>query len=78
MIRRGARGLVQLVLLTDDAVQVDKRAAAWFFYTMYPKVLDEHAATVYLAPSPRKSAFIDTKRATLRTLSDAAKRTKQY
>src|SRR5262249_38021912 len=36
--------------VTDDAVQVDKRAAAWFFYTFYPKVLTEHAGTVYLAP----------------------------
>jgi hypothetical protein len=36
--------------VTDDAVQVDKRAAAWFFFTMYPKELSEHAATVYLAP----------------------------
>jgi hypothetical protein len=36
--------------VTDDAVQVDKRAAAWFFFTFYPKVLTEHAGTVYLAP----------------------------
>jgi len=36
--------------VADDAVQIDKRAACWFFYTMYPKVLDEHAGTVYLAP----------------------------
>jgi hypothetical protein len=36
--------------VTDDAVQVDKRAAAWFFFTFYPKVLSDRAATVYLAP----------------------------
>ena len=36
--------------VSDDAVQIDKRAAAWFFYTFYPKVLTEHAGTVYLAP----------------------------
>jgi hypothetical protein len=36
--------------VTDDAVQVDERAAAWFFFTFYPKVLTEHAGTVYLAP----------------------------
>jgi hypothetical protein len=36
--------------VTDDAVQVDRRGAAWFFYTFCPKVLTEHAGTVYLAP----------------------------
>jgi hypothetical protein len=36
--------------VSDDAVQIDKRAAAWFFFTFYPKVLTEHAGTVYLAP----------------------------
>ena len=36
--------------VTDDAVQIDKRAACWFFFTMYPKMLDEQAGTVYLAP----------------------------
>jgi hypothetical protein len=36
--------------VTDNAVQVDKRAAARFFVTFYPKVLTEHAGTVYLAP----------------------------
>ena len=36
--------------VTDNAVQIDKRAAAWFFYTFYPKELNEHAGTVYLAP----------------------------
>ena len=36
---------------TDDAVQIDKRAAAWFFFSFYPKVLTEQqAGTVYLAP----------------------------
>lgn len=37
--------------ITDDAVQIDKRAAAWFFFTWYPKVLNDHAGTVYLAPT---------------------------
>ncbi len=37
--------------ITDDAVQIDKRAAAWFFFTWYPKLLTEHAGTVYLAPT---------------------------
>ena len=36
--------------VTEDAVQIDKRATCWFFFTMYPAVLDEHAGTVYLAP----------------------------
>jgi hypothetical protein len=36
--------------VTDDGVQIDRRAAAWFFFTMYPKELTEHAGTVYLAP----------------------------
>jgi hypothetical protein len=36
--------------VTDNAVDIDKRAAAWFFFTFYPKVLTEHAGTVYLAP----------------------------
>jgi hypothetical protein len=33
-----------------DAVEIDKRAAAWFFFTFYPKELTEAAGTVYLAP----------------------------
>lgn len=37
--------------VNDDAVQIDKRAAAWFFFTFYPKVLTDHAGTVYLAPT---------------------------
>jgi hypothetical protein len=36
--------------VTNDAVRVDKRAAAWFFFTWYPKVLNDQAGTVYLAP----------------------------
>ncbi|MGB6675935.1 MAG: DUF1214 domain-containing protein [Terriglobales bacterium] len=36
--------------VSNDAVEIDKRAAAWFFFTFYPKVLTEHAGTVYLAP----------------------------
>jgi hypothetical protein len=34
----------------DDAVDIDSRAAAWFFFTFYPKELTERAGTVYLAP----------------------------
>jgi hypothetical protein len=36
--------------VSEDAVELDKRAAARFFYTFYPKVLTDRAATVYLAP----------------------------
>lgn len=36
--------------VSDDSVQIDKRAAAWFFFTFYPKVLTDEAGTVYLAP----------------------------
>jgi hypothetical protein len=36
--------------VSNDAVEIDKRAAAWFFFTFYPKVLSERAGTVYLAP----------------------------
>jgi hypothetical protein len=36
--------------VSDEAVEIDRRAAAWFFFTMYPKVLTDHAGTVYLAP----------------------------
>jgi hypothetical protein len=36
--------------VTDEALEIDKRAAAWFFFTFYPKVLTEDAGAVYLAP----------------------------
>ncbi|MCP1760136.1 DUF1254 domain-containing protein [Bradyrhizobium japonicum] len=36
--------------VSDNAVEIDKRAAAWFFFTFYPKVLSDKAGTVYLAP----------------------------
>mgnify|MGYP001816692265 CR=1 FL=1 len=36
--------------VTDTAVKVDKRAAAWSFFTLYPAKLSEKPATVYLAP----------------------------
>jgi hypothetical protein len=36
--------------VNDNAVEIDKRAAAWFFFTFYPKVLTDRAGTVYLAP----------------------------
>jgi hypothetical protein len=37
--------------VSDNAVDIDKRAAAWFFFTFYPKVLTDQAGTVYLAPT---------------------------
>jgi hypothetical protein len=33
-----------------DAVEIDKRAAARFFFAFYPKELTHRAGTVYLAP----------------------------
>lgn len=37
--------------VTYTAVQIDKRAAAWFFFTYYPKTLSDRVGTVYLAPT---------------------------
>jgi hypothetical protein len=37
--------------VTDDAVQVDQRAAAWTFFTFYPRTLSEQAGVVYLSPT---------------------------
>jgi len=36
--------------ITDRAVEVNKRAAGWFFFTYYPPILNDNAGTVYLAP----------------------------
>jgi len=36
--------------VTNDAVEVDKRAAAWHFFTYYPKTLSDKVGTVYMAP----------------------------
>ena len=36
--------------ITDNAVEIDRRSAAWQFFTFYPKLLTEQPATVYLAP----------------------------
>jgi hypothetical protein len=36
--------------VSNDAVDIDKRAAARFFYTFYPKILSDKAGRVYLAP----------------------------
>jgi hypothetical protein len=36
--------------VNDNAVEIDKRAAAWFFFTFYPQVLTDRAGTAYLAP----------------------------
>ncbi len=37
--------------VTDDAVQIDQRAAAWTFFTFYPRVMSEQAGVVYLSPT---------------------------
>jgi hypothetical protein len=47
MVPDGRRGFD---FVNDDAVEIDRRAAAWFFFTFYPKVLTDQAGTVYLAP----------------------------
>jgi len=36
--------------VADNRIELDKRAAAWNFFTLYPKKLGERPATVYLAP----------------------------
>nr|WP_321452266.1 DUF1214 domain-containing protein [uncultured Carboxylicivirga sp.] len=36
--------------IKDDRIEIDKRAAAWSFFTLYPKKLGKRPATVYLAP----------------------------
>lgn len=35
---------------TDEAVQIDARAAAWHFFTFYPAIMSDKVGTVYLAP----------------------------
>lgn len=40
--------------VTDDAVQIDKRAAVWSFFTWYPQKLSNQVGTVYLAPTADK------------------------
>lgn len=37
--------------VTEEQIEIDKRAAAWSFFTLYPKKLGERPATVYLAPT---------------------------
>ena len=37
--------------VTEDAVQIDQRAAAWTFFTFYPRVMNEQAGVVYLSPT---------------------------
>jgi hypothetical protein len=37
--------------VTGEAVQVDQRAAAWTFFTFYPRVMSEQAGVVYLSPT---------------------------
>jgi hypothetical protein len=36
--------------VTEDAIQIDQRAAAWTFFTFYPRVMNEQAGVVYLSP----------------------------
>lgn len=36
--------------ITETQIELDKRAAAWSFFTLYPQKLGERPATVYLAP----------------------------
>ncbi|TLX78248.1 DUF1254 domain-containing protein [Labilibacter sediminis] len=36
--------------IADNMIELDKRAAAWNFFTLYPKKLGKHPATIYLAP----------------------------
>jgi len=36
--------------ITNTQIEIDKRAAAWNFFTLYPKKLGKRPATVYLAP----------------------------
>ena len=35
---------------SDEAVQIDPRAAAWHFFTFYPAIMSDKVGTVYLAP----------------------------
>lgn len=35
---------------SDDAVQIDARAAAWHFFTFYPAIMSDKVGTVYLSP----------------------------
>lgn len=37
--------------VSSEAVQLDRRAAAWFFFTFYPKVLNDKTGVAYLAPT---------------------------
>ncbi|WP_430813516.1 DUF1254 domain-containing protein [Carboxylicivirga sp. RSCT41] len=37
--------------ITKEQIEIDKRAAAWSFFTLYPQKLGERPATVYLAPT---------------------------
>lgn len=37
--------------VSDTAVEIDKRATAWSFFTFYPKKLADQPATVYLSPT---------------------------
>ncbi len=53
MVPDGKRGFE---FVNDRAVEVDKRAACWFFFTFYPAVLDEKAARCTWRQSPTRTA----------------------
>lgn len=37
--------------ITDEAVEIDRRAAAWHFFTFYPRAMSDRLGTVYLTPT---------------------------
>jgi hypothetical protein len=45
--------------VTADAVEIDKRAAAWHFSTFYPRVLGDQLGTVYLAGVTDPGRYIE-------------------
>jgi hypothetical protein len=62
--------------ITDQAVQIDRRAAAWFFFTFYPKVLGDQVGVAYLAPTADASGkpFLAGKTYRLRVPKDVPAR----
>jgi hypothetical protein len=44
--------------VTDGKVEIEKRAAAWNFFTIYPNKLTENPGTVYLAPVADKDGNV--------------------
>ncbi len=41
--------------VTNDAVQIDKRAAVWSYFTWYPQKMSNQVGVVYLAPTADKN-----------------------